>query len=105
MHYLFLLMAITLTSCSIYKRDFDCPPVEGVPCTPVTTLEKMIVETPAGEEAFTGCVPKLVEIENRPSCKNAANTQDAPFQRRIWMSPKNGEAVYIYFEGNSCEVP
>lgn len=102
MRYFICLIVGIITSCSTYKRDFDCPPAKGVPCTPVTTLERMIVETPSGEEAFTGCVPKLVDVKNTPSCKKTLNQQDVPFQRRIWMAPKNGKPLYIYFEEDSC---
>ncbi len=81
----------------MYKRDFDCPPGEGVPCTPVTTLEKMILESPCGEDSFTGCVPKLVNMYSSPSCKKAYSTDSEPFQRRIWLAPKDGCSTYIYF--------
>lgn len=89
----------------MYKRDFDCIPSQGVPCTPLTTLEKMIVESSCGDESFTGCVPKLAEIESKPSCKRAAcNQQEAPFQRRIWIASKEGRPAYIYFdEDEQCE--
>ena len=105
MRYLTCLILCILTSCSMYKRDFDGIPSTGVPSTSVTTLEKMIVESPCGEESFTGCVPKLVEIQNKPSCKNSiSNIQDEPFQRRIWMAPKGDRPVYIYFEEDmQCE--
>lgn len=47
-----------LTSCKVYNSHFECPPSPGVPCTPLTTLEKMIVETPEGNpDIFLGFVP------------------------------------------------
>jgi len=89
----------------MYKKDFDCPSPQNISCKPVTTLEKMIIESPCGEEVFTGCVPKQVEIENKPSCKSAyPNKQEKPFQRRIWIAPKSGPPSYIYFEEDiQCE--
>ncbi len=54
----YLVLLLCLTSCSMYQKDFDCPPGKGVSCTSVTTLEKMIIETPSGEDVVTGCVPE-----------------------------------------------
>lgn len=89
----------------MYKRDFDCKPAEGVPCTSVTTLEKMIVETPCGPDVFLSCVPKLVDVQKNPCCRRTENkVPEAPFQRRIWISPKEGPATYIYFQEDlQCE--
>jgi hypothetical protein len=90
----------------MYQRNFDCPPPKEASCKSVTTLEKMIIEAPCGEDLFTGCVPKLVEIYSHPSCKNAEpNETSQPFQRRIWIAPKSGQAAYIYFEEIECEAP
>jgi hypothetical protein len=98
MPYIIVLLAL-LTSCSMYKTNFDCPPGEGIPCTPVTTLEKMIIESPCGEDQFLGCVPKLVDMQKDPTCKCTPPIEpSAPFQRRIWIAPKGCEQpAYIYF--------
>lgn len=103
---LFSLLAL-LSSCSLYQKQFDCPPKQGVTCTSVTTLEKMIVEAPSGEDVFLGCVPKLVEMHNNKACKCTENRiSDAPFQRRVWIASKEGKPTYIYFEEEIvCEAP
>jgi hypothetical protein len=96
-----------LTSCSMYRRHFDECPVQSVPCTPVTTLEKMIVESPSGDDLFIRTVPKLVDVEDFPLCRNTQNPKpDRPFQRRIWLNSKECEPIYLYFddEEDSCEA-
>lgn len=105
MYYLLILLGF-LTSCSMYKRNFECCPIgEGIPCTSVTTLEKMVVESPCGPETFLGCVPKPAEVVNCPSCKCTDGAEFAePFQRRIWICPKEGRPAYIYFDEEiTCE--
>jgi hypothetical protein len=91
----------------MYKKDFDCPPGEGIPCTSVTTLEKMIVESPCGPDIFLGCVPKLVDVQVNPACKCTSDNYVHPsFQRRIWISKTDADnqPVYYYFpEENPCE--
>jgi hypothetical protein len=106
MHYLFLLLL--LTSCSMYRKEFDCCPAEGVPCTPVTTLEKMIVESPCGPDIFLRVEPKLVDIKEQPACACAKKQEPrSPLQRRIWISPnQDGQACYLYFEEDGiCDPP
>lgn len=105
MRYLTILLGFGfLTSCSIYQRNFDCPPGEGVACTSVTTLEKMIVESPCGDDAFVGCAPKLVNASSSFSCKDCKEQSEEPFQRRIWIANKDGRPFYIYFqEEMSCD--
>jgi hypothetical protein len=41
-----------LSSCAVYRQQFDCPPDPGVPCTSVTDLEQMIAETESGPDLF-----------------------------------------------------
>lgn len=48
------LSLICLSSCSIYQHDFDCPPPNGIPCTSVTEIEAMIVETSKGPDLLPG---------------------------------------------------
>jgi hypothetical protein len=75
--YLLLIPLLLLPSCAIYRRQFDCPPDQGVPCTSVTDLEQMIVETEKGPDIFlsnppdpcTSCACKKIWI-------NAYNTPD-----------------------------
>ena len=98
-------LLVFLTSCCMYKRDFDCPPAKGIPCTPVTTLERMIVESPCGPDEFLGCVPKLVDVQKDPTCRCTSNAGPTePFQRRIWISSPDERPSYIYFkEEDACE--
>jgi len=102
-----LILLGIMTSCSMYKRDFDCSPPKGISCAPVTTLEKMIVESPCGEDLFTGCVPKLPEKNHSVSCKHAQSEESPePFQRRIWIATSEGQCpAYIYFDEEiPCEA-
>ena len=50
-HLLFTFLVL-LPSCAIYRKQFDCPPDQGVPCTSLTDLEQMIVETDHGPDLF-----------------------------------------------------
>lgn len=47
-------LSLCLSSCAIYRQKFDCPPEPGVPCTSVTDLEQMIIETDVGPDIFVG---------------------------------------------------
>lgn len=90
----------------MYKKDFDCPPGNGIPCTSVSKLESMIVETQCGEDTFLGCTPKLVEMQVDPICEcSISNSPESLFQRRIWINSKDCESpIYIYFKENlACE--
>lgn len=49
---LLLFIVGTCTSCAIYKQRFDCKSEPGVPCTSVTDLEQMIIETDCGPDLF-----------------------------------------------------
>lgn len=107
MRYSLILLMGMLTSCCMYKRDFDSCPTPGIPCTSVSTLEEMIVESPCGPDLFLGCVPKLVDVQCDPICTKCTiySQPNAPFQRRIWISPKNeSQPEYIYFnEDLQCD--
>jgi len=50
--YLIICLPLLLSSCAIYRQKFDCPPDPGVPCTSVTDLEQMIIETDSGPDIF-----------------------------------------------------
>jgi hypothetical protein len=80
---LLLFLGLGLTACSpVYEQTFDCPPGEGVPCTSVTDLEALIVETNEGPDIFIG---------------------------RSWSSEayREGRPMKIYFcqEGYCLELP
>lgn len=106
MNYIIFLL-VFLTSCSMYRRNFDECPIQSVPCTPVTTLEKMIIESPCGDDLFVRTVPKLVDVEDNPICRYTKNPKPSgPFQRRIWVNTKECEPTYFYFddEDETCEA-
>lgn len=42
------------SSCQMYRANFDCPPAKGIPCTSVTDIESMIIETPKGPDVIAG---------------------------------------------------
>lgn len=70
-------LSLLLSSCAIYHQQFDCPPEPGVPCTAVTDLEQMIIETDTGPDIFVGstsqgytqvCRKKRVWIAGQRNC-------------------------------------
>jgi hypothetical protein len=62
--YSFLVPSIlVLSSCSIYKQQFDCPPPAGIPCASVTEIESMIVETDKGADLIV-----KPEVEENNHC-------------------------------------
>ncbi|MFI5343143.1 MAG: hypothetical protein ACHQUC_02870 [Chlamydiales bacterium] len=96
-------LSLLLSGCQMYRTDFDCPPGVGVPCTPVTDIEKMIVETPkGGPDIFLGYLPSESILSD--SCRNKCC--DRP-QRRVWIESKTlpcgtyieGHYIYINTPG------
>lgn len=57
------LLILTVSSCSIYKQQFDCPPPAGIPCASVTEIESMIVETDQGADLII-----KPEVEEKNHC-------------------------------------
>lgn len=90
--YLIVSISLLFSSCSIYRQKFDSPPDQGVPCTSVSDLEQMIVETQNGPDLFLGVNPTQIQI------------QDSPSSNRIWVPVCKGKGYYIYFpqEGTCC---
>lgn len=92
------LILLSLSACQVYRCKFECPPGKGVPCTPVTTLEKMIVETPENEpNIFLGYLPPAVG-----ECKKLCNKTKSLKQMKVWIEPRKQpcglciEGHYIY---------
>lgn len=50
----FAIVALLFCSCQMYRANFDCPPGKGIPCTSVTDIESMIIETPKGPDVLAG---------------------------------------------------
>ena len=84
--HLMLIIPLICASCTIYRQQFDCPPDPGVPCTSVTDLEQMIVETNQGPDLFLGINPEQGQIHAPPP------------SNRIWISNLNGGGCYIYLQ-------
>ena len=51
---IFLIGAALLSSCQMYQSNFDCPPGVGIPCTSVTDIESMVIETDKGPDVLAG---------------------------------------------------
>lgn len=88
-----------ITSCAVYKQEFDCKVPCGVPCTSETDLEAMIVETADGADLF---LPKEKESCQLPCVKR----KNAPVERisqslnrKIWLCNQSSESGY-YIQGH-----
>lgn len=99
-------LATFLSSCQAYKCNFDCPIGKGVPCTPITDIEEMIIETPEGSpDIFLGYLPK---IDQQNGCASkvivANNVLRDGCSTRIWVEGRTldcGSYVdghYIYLQ-------
>lgn len=89
------LICSLLSSCSIYKQQFDCPPPKGIPCTSVTEIESMIVETEQGADLLV--VPAVKQEKGCFWC--GKKDVDAPpsFQKRqIWICPQDQSSKGYY---------
>lgn len=97
-----------LTSCQVYKSDFDCPPCKGVPCTSVSNIQKMIIETPdGGPDIFLGVLPsELTSHCPDKGCKKQGY-YSKPMGKRIWVNEDRSnktttQGYFIYFS-EPCE--
>jgi len=108
-----LMIALTLflTSCSIYKQQFDCPPPAGIPCASVTEIESMIVETERGADLIVK--PEINKDNHCYWC--GAQKVGAPFpsnsskcNHKIWICSQkedNGLTKGHYFQKSECVGP
>jgi|LakMenEpi03Aug12_release.lakeMendotaPanAssembly.Ray.scaffolds.fasta_scaffold03135_14 hypothetical protein len=105
MHFRLILCLLFLSSCQIYRSKFDCPPGEGVPCTSVTEIEKMIIETPEGEsDIFLGGLPKRKLKMKKKEITRCVKT--CP-EKRVWVEGEfmpsgdyvEGHYIYLSHEG------
>jgi hypothetical protein len=98
--YLFIAMlSLVLSSCQMYRSQFDCPPGEGIPCTSVTDIESMVIETKRGPDVLapseTGAWKNLIPI--LPLCQ----------ARKVWISDVDTncgchiEGHYIYINSHT----
>lgn len=83
-------------SCSMYKKNFDCPIPDGTPCKSVTKIESMIVERTEGPDLF------VLTNEGKCSCVSPCSKN----KRKIWFSshesptgvPIQGKSVSVEIE-------
>jgi hypothetical protein len=79
-----ILSLACLTSCAMYQQDFDCPPPCGVPCTSVTDLESMVLETNQGPDLFL------------PNQESTITRICTALNRKVWISDGCAQGYYIY---------
>ncbi len=99
-----------LTSCQVYKSDFDCPPCKGVPCTSVSDIQKMIVETPdGGPDIFLDVLPsEFASFCPGKNCQKPGRCSNSkPMRKRIWVNEDRSDKTttqgyFIYFN-DSCK--
>lgn len=89
-------LALLASSCQMYRAHFDCPPGEGIPCTSVTDIESMVIETGRGPDVLagseSGAWKSLIPV--LPPCQ----------ARKVWIADINtkcgchieGHYIYIY---------
>lgn len=95
------LLSFLMSSCAMYKQEFDCPPPQGIPCTSETDLEAMIIEIDSGADLF---LP--LSEEGKLFCSKRhitpAERVCAALDRKVWVCrqfTKDGYSVqshYIY---------
>ncbi|CAF24153.1 hypothetical protein [Candidatus Protochlamydia amoebophila] len=82
------LMCLLLPSCAIYKQQFDCPAPKGIPCTSVTAIESLIVETQEGADFLV--YPPLKDKKNEET-----NQGLAALPPRVWICNQAKEKMGI----------
>jgi hypothetical protein len=83
---LFVATATLLTSCQMYRGQFDCPPGEGIPCTSVTDIESMVIEQKKGPDILAGRGPWKDLVPPLPSGQ----------ARKVWIADEDtGCGCYI----------
>lgn len=88
-----LALIFLLSSCKVYKNNFDCCVGTGVPCTPITDIERMIIETPEGSpDIFLGYIPQSGQ---RTSCCNGKSNN----RQRVWIREQTLECG-TFIEGH-----
>lgn len=88
------LICSLLASCSIYKQQFDCPPPKGIPCTSVTEIESMIVETEQGADLL---VVPAVKHEKNCFWYGKKGVEASSFQKhQIWICPQDQSSKGYY---------
>lgn len=77
-----LILGLLMTSCQVYRTQFDCSPGVGLPCTSVTDIEKMIIETPdESPDIFLSYLPSP-----KPICVKVGTPH--ALERKVWIPKK-----------------
>lgn len=103
-----ILLTLFLSSCAIYKQEFECPPPPGVACTSVTDLEKMVVETDQGPDLF---LPLTKEKSNPCFCKKTHQMKDGETKGKVWVCHASDDdncfakGHYAYQTTRYCPLP
>lgn len=111
--YVFLgIFSILISSCSVYKQQFDCPPPEGISCASVTEIESMIVETEKGPDLLV--IPESNEDHHSFWCIQKTHTvssrssKTSRCHRRVWLCSQIKEGDWIkghYLQGSDIQRP
>lgn len=92
------LILLFVTSCNTYKQSFDSCPGKGVPCTSVSDIEAMVVETSKGPDVF---------LPNENRTRRPVSTRNGIFESRILIldNPEDlcNDGHYIYLSEDSCD--
>ena len=82
--FLLAIPLMILSSCAMYRQDFECLPPCGTPCRSVTDIESMIIETQTGPDLFLTCEQSTVDRVS------------AIFKRKIWVSDGSYNGYYLF---------
>jgi len=88
------IISFLISSCSIYKQEFDCEPPIGVPCTSETDLEAMIVETNKGPDLFLPVEKEEYKLPCTKRTKIPTERIAASLSRKVWFCNQSSEEGY-----------
>lgn len=83
-------LPLLANSCQMYRSNFDCPPCEGIPCTSVTNIESMVIETNKGADVVAG--------SQTGAWKRLIPASISDQVRCVWISTVDDE------DGNFCRL-
>ncbi|MGK5593732.1 MAG: hypothetical protein ACSNEK_00040 [Parachlamydiaceae bacterium] len=87
----------SVASCNRYATHFNCQPSEGIPCTPVHEIEKLLVETQEGPDILLPQRSNTGVTISKDRCGHLILEK-----RVVWVAPRineNGELI------GGCYVP
>jgi len=100
-----VVLSLWLSSCSVYKQQFDCPPPSGIPCASVTEIESMIVETDKGPDLIVK--PEMEEDHcfwcGSLKAGSASPSKTSLCNRKVWIcsQKKDGCSLKGYYAQKS----